>query len=248
MNEVTEVQTELNGIIPDTILELTPSNAVGIGFITAHNKLYRIIKCNLVAKATDSSPKDRHVCLIENLDSHYFNTRFFTLQFSKALKMFNSKKSVMPDIETELEMKARWKTMQIPDKHIFALLHRSDSAQCKAMEKYIKKHNAIQFSSTEKTKTKQIKQSSPSPVESKVELVETKKESKLDIQNVVYPTELNEDNQLIVNCYFILDESVQNNVFTKLPLDVKTAIYERLPVARQIAVLETMIAKRKNTQ
>jgi hypothetical protein len=116
------------------------------------------------------------------------------------------------------------------------------------MEKYIKKHNAIQFSSTEKTKTKQIKQSSPSPVESKVELVETKKESKLDIQNVVYPTELNEDNQLIVNCYFILDESVQNNVFTKLPLDVKTAIYERLPVARQIAVLETMIAKRKNTQ
>ena len=248
MNEVTEVQTELSGIIPDSILELTPTNADGIGFITSKNKLFRIIECNLVAKATAFSPKDRHVCLVENLNSHYFDTRFFTLKFSQALKMFNSKKSIMPSVETRSEMKARWKIMKIPQKHIFAVLRRSDSPEYKALEEYIKNFNEIQFFSTEKTKPKQVKQSSPIPVESKVELVDTKKESKLDVQNAVHPTELSEDNQLILNCYFILDESVQNNFFTKLPLDVKTAIYERLPVARQIAVFETMIAKRKNNQ
>jgi hypothetical protein len=243
MNEVTEVQTELSGIMSDTVLEFTTSNAVGIGFTTAHNKLYRIIECNLVAKATDSSPKDRYVCLVENLDSRYFDKRFFTLQFSKALKMFNSRRSMMANVETELEMKARWKTMQIPDKHIYALLRRSDSSIYKAMENYVKKHNAIQFSSNTKPKANKIKQLSVKEPVSTVEDVQIKKESNVNTPYFVYSNELDENNQLIVKLYFLLNESFQDTVFPTLSNSVKTAIYERLPVSRQETAFKKLVEK-----
>jgi hypothetical protein len=243
MNEVTEVQTELNGIAPDAIFELTPANAAGIGFTTSKNKLFRIIDCKLVGKATVFSPKDRHVCLVENLDSHYFDTRFFTLKFSQALKMFNNKKSMMSNVEKRSEMKARWKTMKIPQKPIFSLMHRSDSAQYKVVEDYIKNSNEIQFFSTEKPKKEKVKQSSPNSVESNVEPTDIKKESDLNSQYFVYSNELDEDKQLIVKLYFTFEESVQDRVFPTLPNDIKTAIYERLPVSRQQIVFNKLVEK-----
>lgn len=244
MNEVTQVQTELNGILPEPILELTTSNAAGVGFTTAHNKLYRIIRCNLVAKVNKSSPKGRYVCLVENLDSNCFNKRFFTLQFSKALKMFNSKRSLMPDVETELGMEARWKTMKIKSDHIYALLHRSDSHQYAAMEKYVKKHNTIQFSSTEKPK---IERFSPNPVEFKVKPVETAKESNSNTEHISYTNELDEENQTIVNWYFLMEESFQDAQFTTLPTEAKNAIYERLPVSRQESMFKKAVDKIKKS-
>jgi hypothetical protein len=242
MNEVTEVQTELSGIVPDTILELAPANATGVGFITAHNKLYRIVECKLAA-AGKNGAVDRFVCLIENLDSHHFNTRFFTRAFHEVLNLFKNKKSVLDNIETLAEMKARWKTMQIPEKHIFALLRRSDSSHYKAMENYVKKHNAIQFSSNAKAKVKTVKQPSVEQPESTSKNVEIKKESNVNTPYFVYSNELDEDKQFIMNLYLKLDESFQDKMFSELPNDIKNAIYDRLPVSRQKSVFEKLVEK-----
>jgi hypothetical protein len=242
MNEVTEVQTELSGIAPDAIIELAPTSATGIGFITAHNKLYRIVECKLAA-AGKNGAVDRYVCLIENLDSHHFNTRFFTRAFHEVLSLFKNKKSIVDNIETLAEMKARWKTMQIPEKHIFALLRRSDSSHYKAMENYVKKHNAIQFSSNAKAKVKKVKQPSVEQPESTSKNVEIKKESNVNTPYFVYSNELDEDKQFIMNLYLKLDESFQDKMFSELPNDIKNAIYERLPVSRQKSVFEKLVEK-----
>lgn len=242
MNEVTEVQTELNGIVPDTIIELAPTSATGIGFITAHNKLYRIVECKLAA-AGKNGAVDRYVCLIENLDSHHFNTRFFTRPFHDVLNLFKNNKSVLDNIETLVEMKARWKTMQIPEKHIFALLRRSDSSHYKAMENYVKHHNAIQFSSNAKAKVKKIKQPSVKQPVSTVEDFGIKKESNVNTPYFVYSNELDEDKQFIMNLYLKLDESFQDKMFSELPNDIKNAIYDRLPVSRQKSVFEKLVEK-----